>query len=260
MTGWPINTIRTLVIDAVQESAVRAPGAAMALAPVGLTLWNDVLLLRRQRPGWLNRDRFVLSAGHASMLVYLLLHLAQVRRSAGDSALAVPLADIQGVPAARQRLRRSSGTRADAWRRVHDRAAQHRRRRERRHGDGQANGGQVISTGTGFPVFDYSGLRRARRRLHDGGPGLRGRFTGRAIWGSCTLCWIYDSNALLPSRVLTEPRVLRGVAWPRSIRLRLARRVRRRRRMTWTALRAAYAALLPPSPACPSVAGSWASA
>ena len=67
----------------------------MALAPVGYTLWNDVLRYDVRDPGWLNRDRFVLSAGHASMLLYSLLHLAQVRRSAGDPALAVPLPDIR---------------------------------------------------------------------------------------------------------------------------------------------------------------------
>lgn len=76
-----INTIRTLTIDAVQAAQSGHPGAAMALAPVGYTLWNDVLRYDVHDPGWPNRDRFVLSAGHASMLLYSLLHLAQVRRS-----------------------------------------------------------------------------------------------------------------------------------------------------------------------------------
>ena len=67
----------------------------MALAPVGHTLWNDVLRYDVDDPGWLNRDRFVLSAGHASMLIYSLLHLAQVKRSARDDQLAVPLDDIK---------------------------------------------------------------------------------------------------------------------------------------------------------------------
>jgi transketolase len=90
-----INTIRTLTIDAVQAAQSGHPGAAMALAPVGCTLWNDVLRYDVRDPAWLNRDRFVLSAGHASMLLYSLLHLAQVRRAAGDPALAVPLSDIR---------------------------------------------------------------------------------------------------------------------------------------------------------------------
>ena len=90
-----INTIRTLVIDAIQAAQSGHPGAAMALAPVGYTLWNDALRYDTDDPAWLNRDRFVLSAGHASMLVYSLLHLSQVRRSPDDSTLAVPLADIK---------------------------------------------------------------------------------------------------------------------------------------------------------------------
>jgi transketolase len=90
-----INTIRTLTIDAVQAAQSGHPGAAMALAPVGYTLWNDALRYDIHDPGWLNRDRFVLSAGHASMLLYSLLHLARVQRSSGDSAPAVPLDDIK---------------------------------------------------------------------------------------------------------------------------------------------------------------------
>jgi transketolase len=90
-----INTIRTLVIDAVQAAQSGHPGAAMALAPVGYTLWNDALRYDVRDPAWMNRDRFVLSAGHASMLLYSLLHLAQVQRSAADSAPAVSLPDIK---------------------------------------------------------------------------------------------------------------------------------------------------------------------
>jgi transketolase len=90
-----INTIRTLVIDAVQAAKSGHPGAAMALAPVGHTLWNDILRYDIADPAWPNRDRFVLSAGHASMLLYSLLHLAQVKRSAGTDELAVPLDDIK---------------------------------------------------------------------------------------------------------------------------------------------------------------------
>ena len=80
------NTIRTLTIDAVQAAQSGHPGAAMALAPVGYTLWNNALRYDVHDPGWLNRDRFVLSAGHASMLLYSLLHLAQVRRNEVQSA------------------------------------------------------------------------------------------------------------------------------------------------------------------------------
>lgn len=73
-----INTIRTLAMDAVQKANSGHPGTPMALAPVGYTLWSRFLRYQPQHPDWPNRDRFVLSAGHASMLLYSLLHLAGV--------------------------------------------------------------------------------------------------------------------------------------------------------------------------------------
>jgi len=89
-----INTIRTLVIDAVAQAKSGHPGAAIALAPVGYTLWNHSLNYDVSDPRWLNRDRFVLSAGHASMLLYALLHLAGVR-SADADRLSIELDDIR---------------------------------------------------------------------------------------------------------------------------------------------------------------------
>ena len=73
-----INTIRTLAMDAVQKANSGHPGTPMALAPVGYTLWKDFLRYHPEHPDWPNRDRFVLSVGHASMLLYSLLHLAGV--------------------------------------------------------------------------------------------------------------------------------------------------------------------------------------
>ena len=75
-----INTIRTLSMDAVQAAGSGHPGAAMALAPVAYQLWADVLRFDPEAPQWPNRDRYVLSSGHASMLLYSLLHLAAVRK------------------------------------------------------------------------------------------------------------------------------------------------------------------------------------
>jgi transketolase len=74
-----INTIRTLAIDAVQQANSGHPGAPMGLAPVVYSLWQRFLRYDPADPTWLNRDRFVLSAGHASMLLYATLHLAGVR-------------------------------------------------------------------------------------------------------------------------------------------------------------------------------------
>jgi transketolase len=75
-----INTIRTLAIDAVQQANSGHPGAPMGLAAVAYSLWQQYLRYDPLNPLWPNRDRFVLSAGHASMLLYAVLHLAGVRR------------------------------------------------------------------------------------------------------------------------------------------------------------------------------------
>lgn len=73
-----IDTIRTLSMDAVQKANSGHPGTPMALAPVGYTLWAKFLRYDPAHPDWPNRDRFVLSVGHASMLLYSLIHLAGI--------------------------------------------------------------------------------------------------------------------------------------------------------------------------------------
>ena len=74
-----INTIRTLSMDAVQQADSGHPGTPMGLAPVVYTLWQPFLRFDPEDPIWPNRDRFVLSNGHASMLLYAMLHLAGVK-------------------------------------------------------------------------------------------------------------------------------------------------------------------------------------
>src|SRR6516162_6964240 len=74
-----VNTIRTLSIDAVQAAKSGHPGTPMALAPLVYTLWNRVMNFDPQDPIWPNRDRFVLSNGHASMLLWSVLHLTGTR-------------------------------------------------------------------------------------------------------------------------------------------------------------------------------------
>jgi len=95
-----INTIRTLSIDAVQQANSGHPGAPMGLAPVAYTLWQDFLRYDPEHPVWPNRDRFVLSNGHASMLLYSMLYLAGVKAVAEDQQTvlkdyAVTLEDIK---------------------------------------------------------------------------------------------------------------------------------------------------------------------
>jgi transketolase len=75
-----INTIRTLAMDGVEAAKSGHPGTPMALAPVSYELWTDVLRYDPSAPTWPNRDRYVLSCGHASMLIYSLLHLAGVKK------------------------------------------------------------------------------------------------------------------------------------------------------------------------------------
>ena len=90
-----IDTIRTLAMDAVQKAKSGHPGTPMALAPVAYTLWQRVLRYDCADPNWPNRDRFVLSNGHASMLLYALLHLSGVRDPGEGGRPAVSLDDIR---------------------------------------------------------------------------------------------------------------------------------------------------------------------
>ncbi len=75
---FAINTLRTLAMDAVQKASSGHPGTPMALASVAYTLWRDFIRYDPGMPDWPDRDRFVLSIGHASMLLYAVLHLAGV--------------------------------------------------------------------------------------------------------------------------------------------------------------------------------------
>src|SRR5260370_28149695 len=87
-----INTIRTLSMDAVQQANSGHPGTPMALAPLVYTLWNRVMLFDPEDPIWPNRDRFVLSNVHASMLLWSLLHLTRTRAVNSEYERLGPLA------------------------------------------------------------------------------------------------------------------------------------------------------------------------
>lgn len=90
-----INTIRTLAMDGVQAANSGHPGTPMALAPVAYALWNRVLRYDPNAPTWPGRDRFVLSCGHASMLLYSILHLSGVKGSNGSTEPSISLDDIR---------------------------------------------------------------------------------------------------------------------------------------------------------------------
>ena len=85
-----INTIRTLAMDAVQKANSGHPGMPMAMAPAAYLLFTRVMNHDPADPHWPDRDRFVLSAGHGSMLLYAVLHLSRLRtcRSTSSSAFA----------------------------------------------------------------------------------------------------------------------------------------------------------------------------
>jgi len=98
-----INTIRTLSIDAVQAANSGHPGTPMALAPLIYALWNRVLQFDPQDPAWPNRDRFVLSNGHASMLLWSILHLTGVQAAnAQYEAVGRPAVTLDDIKRFRQ--------------------------------------------------------------------------------------------------------------------------------------------------------------
>ena len=94
-----INTIRTLAIDSIQKANSGHPGTPMGMAPVAYGLWQKQLNFDPADPLWPNRDRFILSAGHASMLLYAMLHLAGVKavnsKYETKGELSVSLSDIK---------------------------------------------------------------------------------------------------------------------------------------------------------------------
>jgi len=105
-----INTIRTLSIDAVQQAQSGHPGTPMALAPLVYTLWNRVMRFDPQDPIWPNRDRFVLSNGHASMLLWSVLHLTKTQAvNAEYERLGEPSVTIEDIRRFRQLGSRAPG-------------------------------------------------------------------------------------------------------------------------------------------------------
>ena len=191
-----INTIRMLVVDAVQKANSGHPGTPMDAAPAAYTLWQRVLRYDPADPDWLNRDRFVLSSGHASMLLYSLIHLSgvkavnpsyeQVGRDPShwttSERSAKPAAGVRAIPS----IGWTSGVETTT---------------------GPLGQGVATSVGMaiarqlaarhlqppGFRSVRFQCLRAVRRRRHDGGRRQRGSIPGRSSRLS-NLCWIYDSN------------------------------------------------------------------
>ena len=178
-----INTIRTLSMDAVQAAHSGHPGTPMAMAPVAYCLWQRFLRFDPEHPIWPNRDRFVLSAGHASMLLYSLLFSdgSQNRQPQVRNARAA-VGHARRHPAfspARQQVPRPPRVPLDERRRNHDRTARTRCCDQRRHGDRVALDGRALQPAELRDVR-LRRLRAGRRRLHDGRPERRSRVARRS--------------------------------------------------------------------------------
>src|ERR1044071_1175465 len=162
LTWRCINTIRVLAMDAVEQAQSGHPGTPMALAPAAWLLWTRYLKYDPAHTEWPDRDRFELSCGHASMLLYSLLHL---------TGYDLPLEEIR-------RFRQwGSKTPGHAGRRDHDRPAGPGPGQRRRHGDRRAPHGRPVQP-SGARDRQSSDLGIRQRRRHDGGRAERGRLPG----------------------------------------------------------------------------------
>ena len=155
-----IDTIRTLAMDAVQHAKSGHPGTPMALAPLAYTLWQETLRFDPADPIWPNRDRFVLSAGHASMLLYSLLHLSRVKSvDERYEVLGTPSVSLDDIKHFRQLDSKTPGHpeyHFTSRRRDHDRAARPGRRDQRRHGDRRAVARRALQSARASTLFDYN--------------------------------------------------------------------------------------------------------
>ena len=214
-----INTIRTLSIDAVQQAKSGHPGTPMALAPLVYTIWNRVMEFDPRDPLWPNRDRFVLSNGHASMLLWSILHLTRT----------------QAVNAEYENLGHASVTLDDIrrFRQLDSKAPGH----PEYHwvsGVETTSGplGQGIATSVGmaiaqkwlasrfnrpgFPIFDYSIYTVAGDGCMMEGIGSEAASLAGHL-GLDNLCWIYDNNRITieghTSIAFTEDVAMRFLAY-----------------------------------------------
>jgi len=191
-----INTIRTLSIDAIQKANSGHPGTPMALAPVAYVLWQRFLRFDPVDPIWPTRDRFVLSAGHASMLLYSLLHLTGVRAVDPDYEIegrqSVTLDDIKSF---RQLDSKAAGHPEYRWTSGVETTT------------GPLGQGAATSVGMavasqwmgahfnrpGFPIFDFDVYAICGDGdLMEGVSHEAASFAGHQRLDN--LCWIYDNN------------------------------------------------------------------
>jgi len=158
-----INTIRTLSIDAVQQAKSGHPGTPMALAPLIYTLWNRVMQFDPQDPIWPNRDRFILSNGHASMLLWSVLHLTGTRAVNADyERLGQPAVTLDDI-----RHFRQLGSKAPGHPEYHLVSGVEATTGPLGQGYRRGVARQPLQP-AGLRDLRLQHLRRLRRRLHDG--------------------------------------------------------------------------------------------
>ena len=191
-----INTIRTLCMDAIQKANSGHPGTPMGIAPVAYTLWQRVMRFDPQDPIWPNRDRFVLSEGHASALLWSLLHLTGVRAVDPDyEILGQPAVSLDDLKTFRQLDSKCPGHPEYRWTSGVETTT------------GPLGQGVATSVGMaiagqwlgarynreGFPIFDFDVYA-----LAGDGCMMEGVSSEAASLAAhqqlSNLCWIYDSN------------------------------------------------------------------
>jgi transketolase len=191
-----INTIRTLSIDAVQQANSGHPGTPMALAPLIYTIWNRVMNFDPQDPIWPNRDRFVLSNGHASMLLWSVLHLTKTQAvDAEYESVGQPSVTLDDIRRFRQIDSRAPGHPEYHWTSGVETTS------------GPLGQGLATSVGMavarkwlgarynrpGFEIFDYNIYTVCGDGcLMEGVSAEAGSLA--AHLGLDNLCWIYDNN------------------------------------------------------------------
>jgi transketolase len=191
-----VNTIRTLAIDAIQAANSGHPGTPMALAPVAYAIWQRFLRFDPSDPIWPNRDRFVLSVGHASMLLYALLHLADVRAVDSDyETLGEPAVSLDDIRRFRQLDSKAAGHPEYRWTSGVEATT------------GPLGQGVATSVGMaiasrwlaarynrpGYELFDYDVyVLCGDGDLMEGVSGEAASIAGNQRLAN--LCWIYDNN------------------------------------------------------------------
>jgi transketolase len=191
-----INTIRTLSMDAVQQAKSGHPGTPMALAPLVYTLWNRVMHFDPQDPIWPNRDRFVLSNGHASMLLWSVLHLTKTQAVDADyEILGKPSVSLDDIRRFRQLDSKAAGHPEYRWTSGVETTT------------GPLGQGVATSVGMaiaekwlanrynrpGFEIFDYKIYAVCGDGCMMEGIGSEAASLAGHL-GLDNLCWIYDNN------------------------------------------------------------------